>query len=148
VSRPRLRTLNYRRLSPRRCLQRRCLALVAVAYAAGGRRFLHPRMPRASDAMSLREDRPLLSVCETGRWPGTGVERNKAEWKRGEAVTVGVAVDGEVPSEPKNSAAIAMAPQFLAPCPPIALPSGEGSWVVAVAAVLTSPPRPLRRRRR
>jgi hypothetical protein len=38
-------------------------------------------------------------------------------------VTVAKAVGGEVPSEPKNSGAIAMAPQFLASHPQVALPS-------------------------
>jgi hypothetical protein len=43
----------------------------------------------------------------------------------GGAVTGGKVVGGEMPSEPKNSGAIAMAPQFLAPCPPYRPPFGR-----------------------
>jgi hypothetical protein len=58
------------------------------------------------------------------------VERSKAERERGEAMTAGKAVGEEMPFEPKNSGAIAMAPQFLASHPPS--PSlRKGSWVVA-----------------
>jgi hypothetical protein len=57
----------------------------------------------------------------------------QVEWKRGGAVTAAVTVDaavgGRMPSEPKNSAAVAMAPQFLAPCSPYRPPSGRAQVV-------------------
>jgi hypothetical protein len=57
-----------------------CSGRVRVWVLRGRRQAIPaPAQPRASDALSLRENRPLLFVCGTGRWPVAGVERSKAE---------------------------------------------------------------------
>jgi hypothetical protein len=127
------REITRRCLQRRRLVTRRRLAGGMVGFgssADGGRRFLHPRnlVPRMLCRFAKTGRCCSYAEQAVGLWSAwSGARRSESKAGSGDRRQ---AVDGKMPSEPKNYAAIAMAPQFLAPCPHIALPSGEGSGLL------------------